>query len=456
MTTGAAEGKAVHSCRQDIWDDPVQWMADVLGVQLWARQAEIAEAVRDNPHVAVRSANAVGKSFLAACLTVWYLETQRPAYVVTTSSSWRGVQRVLWPEIRRAVRNARTELGGTLLRTEWRRDEKWGAFGVSADTPENFAGFRTSHGAFVIVDEASAIEPEIYEAIMGLTATGGSRVLMIGNPLRPSGSFYDAFRSDAWAHLHISALECPNVVEGRGVIPGLATRRWVEERKGEWGESSPAYQARVLGEFPEAGEDVLVPLHWVEAALAREAEPTGALRMGVDVARFGGDRTALLVRDEGAVRHLEWHTKEDTMTTAGRVLSTARERLIKARDIFVDDAGLGGGVTDRLRELGIAVTRVNFGERAIEPDRFANLRAESYWSLREALDPNGPTPLAIPRAYKAIAYECGMPRIGYTSRGQVKLESKDDIRKRLGRSPDLADALALTYAAPEPDIWVGG
>jgi len=430
--------------------DPVGWVHTALGVRLWEKQARIVEAVRDHPRVAVRSSNAVGKSFVAACLTAWYLETHTPGYVVTTSSSWRGVEKVLWPEIRRLVRGARVNLGGTLLKTEWQRGDRWGAFGVSADVPENFAGFRTERGVFVIVDEASAIEPEIMEAILGLMASADSKLLMIGNPLRPAGPFYEAFRSPGWETLHISALESPNVRAGREVIPGLATREWVEARRAEWGEDSPAWQARVLGEFPREGEDTLIPLAWVEAAMEREPQRRGELRMGVDVARYGSDRTAIVIRDDGAVRYIESHTKQSTMETTGRILALARDRGIPPESVFVDDSGLGGGVTDRLGEQGFCVNAVNFGAGAREPGRFANLRAECYWRLRDALNPEREDAVSIPRQFSALAHECTLPRIGYTSRGQVKLEDKDRIRRRHGRSPDLADALALTFAQGRP------
>ncbi len=443
--------------------DPVGWMGAALGVRLWRRQAQIVESVRDHPRVAVRSSNAIGKSFVAACLTAWYLETRSPGYVVTTSSSWRSVEKVLWPEIRRIVRGAPCSLGGTLLKTEWQRGDQWGAFGVSADVPENFAGFRTRNGVFVIVDEASAIEPEIMEAILGLMASADSRVLLIGNPLRPSGSFYEAFRSSAWKTLHVSALECPNVAAGREIIPGLATRSWVESRKKEWGEDSPAYQARVLGEFPDEGEDTLIPLSWIEVALERQSAicnlqsvRLGGLRMGVDVARYGSDRTAIVIRDCGAVRHVESHLKQSTMATAGRILSAMRHREIPPERVYVDDSGLGGGVTDRLREQGFRVQGVNFAGQARDAERFANVRAECYWNLRDALNPalaeaEADRLLSIPPEFSELAHECTLPRIGYTSRGQIKLEDKELIKRRHGRSPDLADALALTFAAGRPE-----
>ncbi len=456
------------------------------------KQSEVVEAVRDHPRVACYSSNAAGKSYTAARIAIAYLESHSPGYVVTTSSSWRGVDKVLWPEIRRALIYAPYQLGGTLLKTEWQRGPQWGAFGVSADVAENFAGFRTENGVLIIVDEASAIEQEIMDAINALAAGKDSRILLIGNPLRPSGPFYEACRSDNWHTLHISAMDTPNVAAGREVIPGLATREWVEDRKADWGENSPAYQARVLGEFPDMAEDTLIPLFWAEAAMerpihwykctkckyrevygelsdGRECSECGAtmepialdrsaLHMGVDIARGGSDRTVLLIRDDVAVRHVETHLHKSLMDTAGRVQRLADDWGVSPERVHLDDCGLGGGVTDRLLELDFGVHAVNFGAKAHDSKRFANSRAESYWGLRDALDPTRhEIPLAIPREYSALAHECTIARLAYKSTGQIKLESKDDIKKRLGRSPDEADALALTYvAAPIVDVFIPG
>lgn len=436
------------------WDNPAGWAYRALDVRLWSKQQQVLEALRDYPRVACRSSNAAGKSFVAAIAAIWYLQARVPSYVVTTSSSWTGVERVIWPEITQLVHNAPFDLSGQLLRTEWRLGEQWGAFGVSADTPENFAGFRTPRGVLVIVDEASAIREEIYDAIMGLTATEGSRVLMIGNPLRPEGPFYESFSSAAWHQIHISAFDTPNVRAGRNIIPGLATLEWIEERKLEWGVEHPAYLARVLGEFPEGTVNSVIPLMWAESALTRPVPGIiGEKWLGVDVARFGDDRTVLVLRDPLAVRHLETHTREDTMQTVGRVVNAMQTRNIPADHVMIDDTGLGGGVTDRLREMGHQVQAVNNGATASDKQQFANVRAESYWRLREALNPLGRDSLAIPEQYKALVYECASPTYHFTPKGQILLRPKSEIKKRLGRSPDLADALALTYAiVPDTSI----
>lgn len=431
------------------------WIAQALGIELWGRQAEILNAVRDHQLVAVRSGHAIGKSAAAACLVCAYLESHSPGYAITTASSWGGVEGILWPELRRIIRRAPYRLGGRLLQTEWQRGDQWKAWGVSTDEPENFSGFHNPGGTLVIVDEASALGPEIMEAIMGLMTSPTCRLLLIGNPLRPDGPFHDAFHSEAWETLVISSLESPNIVEGREVIPGLATREWLDARREQWGENSPTYAARVLGEFPESAEDVLIPLAWLDAAQKREAPEIdqASLLLGVDVARFGSDRTVLIVRDKHAVRHVEAHEKESTMETAGRVQVTARQFGIPASRVFVDDGGLGGGSVDRLNELGFGVNAINFGGKSEAPDQFANVRAGMYWNLRDALDPAKDDKLAIPPRFAKLAAECGVAEYEYTSRGQIILKSKDKIKAKLGRSPDLADALALTFAKPKAEAW---
>jgi len=432
--------------------DPVSWMANVLGVQLWDKQREIVNLVAKHDRVAVKSGHAVGKSFVSAALGLWYSECHCPSYVIYTSSSWANVEATTWPELHKMWSYAPYPLGGRMLTMRWDRGIQWRIFSVSPDKPENFAGFRAPHGTLIIVDEASDLQPEIMDAILGLTMSGESKILLIGNPLRPSGPFYEAFRSPTWATATISSYDVPNVIQDKEIIPGLATRKRIGELAVEYGgEDSPQYKARVLGEFPDLTADMLIPLSWIESALKRdypaEIDPLTKC-MGVDVAREGGDRIVFMIRDGRATRHIETYTHQSTMTTAGQVIRLATDHGIPPQRVFLDDAGVGGGVTDRLRELGFALTAVNFGCKANAPHRFANLRAECYWKLREWLDPKQAGHAgAIPAEHSALAHECGMPKMDFASHGQIKLEPKDNIKKRLGRSPDLADALAMTFAS---------
>ena len=235
--------------------DPVGWVNQQYGVELWSKQAEVIEAVRDHPRVVVPSCNAAGKSFVAACTAMWYSEAVYPSYVVITGASWTGIEKVVWPWIHRLHIRARHPQGGELHQFEWKRGVQWGIFSVSATEPERFAGFRTEAGVLVIVDEASSLDRMIFDAIMGLTASEGNKVLMIGNPLRTVGPFKDAWESPLWHRVSISALETPNVVHGREIIPGLATKQWIDERRVEWGENNAEYVARVLGQFPVTGQN---------------------------------------------------------------------------------------------------------------------------------------------------------------------------------------------------------
>jgi len=440
---------------------PVDFALEVLGVQLWSRQEEVLDAIETYDRVAVRSGHGVGKTFTAAIAACWFLAEHNPALVITTAPTFRQVREVLWSEIRRLW--WRTPWGrhkiGVVNQTEIRLSDNRRAFGFSTDDPQKLQGLHCENLLFV-VDEAGGVERDIFEAAYGMLTGDNAKALWIGNPILPQGAFYDAFRSPEWHGMAISCLECPNVTQRREVIPGLTTLAWVEGQKREWGADSPTYHARVLGEFPEGGEDVLIPLSWAEAALKRPVgdEMQGAIVMGVDVARFGSDRTAFCIRDKVAIRHIEKHVKLSTMETAGRVKALAARWRIKPENIHIDDTGVGGGVTDRLRELGLKVDGVKFGAAAVESEKFADVRAEMYWAMREAVRPDSEHPIGIALATDSqnVVQEISTSRYGYTSRGQIRIESKDDIRKRLGRSPDLADAAALTFRArrPEPMVWV--
>lgn len=227
---------------------------------------------------------------------------------------------------------------------------------------------------------------------------------------------------------------------------------------------------RMAGEGPPHGGRA-------SAGPAYGGNVAGALRMGVDVARYGSDRTVLALADGAALRELHSATGLSTMETAGRIIALARARGVRPERVAVDDTGVGGGVTDRLRELGWHVTAVQAAGRA--QGNFANRRAELFWALREALDPAGPQPLALAveecggvgvwgrggngndngngKNGEALIQELSAIHYGFNSRGEIQVEGKDAIRARLGRSPDLADAVSLVMALPAksapPRVW---
>ena len=436
--------------RRDQWpNDPVGFAKHELGAKPWKKQAEILEAVRDNPRVAVRSCNGSGKTFIAAHAVLWWLMSFPDALAITTAPTEHQVRDVLWREIRRVYHGSEHLIQGKLLRTSLELGDKHYAQGLSTNTPERFQGFHEGHILFV-VDEASGVREGIFEAIEGSMTSEHAKMLLLGNPTSLSGYFYEAFhrRRSLWQTIHISALKTPNVAEGKVIIPSLVTPKWVDDAKVNWGEDSPMYQIRVLGDFPSESEDTLISLKIIESAVegkdpASDSDIEGdeQVEVGVDVARFGSDRTVVCVRQGDRVIDIASYSKKDTMETAGLVNACVHR--YSPAHVRIDVIGVGAGVVDRLKELGVpGVTGVNVAQRATNPEHFANLKAELYDGLRERFQQGR---IRIPGDQKLIS-ELASIRYSFTSSGQTRLEDKDNLRGRGLPSPDMADALMLAFA----------
>lgn len=449
--------------------DPVEFVTKILGVTPWSKQIEILEAVRDYPRTAVRSCHGAGKSFIAGQVILWFLYSFCPSIVLSTAPTWRQVEKLIWKEVRASYRKAKIPLGGNLLpkRPEIQIiQDEWYAIGLSTNEPDRFQGFHEEN-ILVVVDEAAGVPEDIFEAIEGVLTSKHARLLLLGNPTSVGGTFYNAFRVPGWKTIAISAFDTPNFtvfgitdkdiandtwegkITGEFPHPKLITPAWVADKYKRWGPNSPAYQARALGQFPAEGEDTLIPLAWIEAAMARwgEVPEDEPVEIGVDVARFGSDKTVIATRRGRKVLPLKVYAKQDTMETVGRVI--AEQRDAKASTIKVDVIGIGSGVVDRLKEQRYPVIGINVAEAAMDTEKFANLRSELWWGLRERLDPNpkvNPDPIALPSDDELLADLSGI-KYKIDSRGRIQVESKDDMKKRLGRSPDRGDAVVLAFAS---------
>ena len=443
----------------DRYIPPLDFASDVLRVKLWSKQREVLAALPEQPRVAVKSGNGLGKGFCAAVAVLWFLHCHDPAIVLSTAPTFRQVRHILWCQIRRLYRPARDELGGKILHTRWELADDRYAMGLSAESADDFQGFH-SPNMFIVVDEAEGVSEEIYEAIEAVMTSAEPRLLLIGNPTTVSGAFHRAFHQER--HLYhtitISALDSPNVQAKKVVVPGLTSAKWVEERKQTWGEENPIYQARVLGEFPDQAEDTLIRLSDIESAAGREelmtAEASASAAspmvvLAVDVARFGSDRSVILRRRGNTVEEIKTFREMDTMQLTGRVNAAIRDS--KPDRVCVDEIGVGAGVVDRLREEGHRVRAINVARRARQPDLFANVRAEGYWHLRELFSTGQ---IDIPADNQLIG-ELAALRYSYDSQGRVLIESKDSIRQRGLPSPDKADALMLAFleAPRKPRLW---
>lgn len=434
----------VERCQRD----PEFFQREVLGWDPWEKQVEIAKSVRDHKKTAVKSCHDSGKTADAARIGLWFLYSFQPSIVLTTAPTFRQVEELLWREIRGAYNKSRIPLGGEMYRTpKLNLDDDWFALGLSTDDPEKFQGFH-SVNILLIGDEAAGVPEDIFIAADTSLTTANARELLIGNPSSTSGRFYNAFHSkrDLYNCIHISAFTTPNFTEGKVVRPYLITPEWVEEKRKEWGEDSPLYQIKVLGEFPEATVDTVIALAWLEAAAQRSLDAGGeAPEIGYDVARFGDDMTSLAIRQGPVLLHLESHSQRDTMWTAGRCIELRRQW--KAVSIKVDDTGLGGGVTDRLKEQGEPVVPVNAGEKPLDPERYPDLRSELWFMMADRAREGRLDTSRIPEGQRSVLEaQLTAPKYKLDSSGRRVVEKKSETKKRLGRSPDDADAVILAFA----------
>ncbi len=449
--------------------DPVAFAVDVLGTKPWTKQEEILLAIRDHPLVTVRSSHGVGKTWTAAAALLWFIYSHQPSLVLSTAPTARQVESLLWSEVNRLWRKARQTLPGRCLNVRLQAGLGQEALGLTTTEPERFAGWHCEH-LLVIVDEASGVPDSLFEVLHGTLTSAHCRLLLIGNPTKSHGQFHGSHRSEAWLKLKMSATDTPNFTPGWEVggdpsddktsHPWLVMPSWVRARAKEWGEDSDPYRVRVLGEFPVMSSDALIALEWVESAQGRTIPPLSSQGgshqaervMGVDVARYGDCETVIAVREGDNLTAITSWQGQDLMATCGRILAEIRMRPVDR--IVVDVVGLGAGLLDRLLELqsgdearllgNLEVHPFSSGERPThDPDHCSSRRDEAYWALRGRLK-DGEIAFACETG-PLLGQLCAL-KYGFTSRGQVKIESKDDLRKRKVASPDWADAVALCFA----------
>jgi hypothetical protein len=263
--------------------------------------------------------------------------------------------------------------------------------------------------------------------------------LLLGNPVRSSGFFYDTHNRLAgdWVTMKVSCADSPRVSEA-----------YIEEMKARYGEESNAYRIRVLGEFPKSDEDTVIPMELLDLAMNRdvEASPYAPLVWGLDVARFGSDRSALCKRRGNAVTEpIKTWKNLDLMQLTGAVVAEFEILPPSERptEILVDSIGLGAGVVDRLRELNLPARGINVSESPAMGTTYRNLKAELWYKAKSWLEARD---CRLPKDELLIA-ELATVRYSFTSNGKIQIEGKDEIRKRGLASPDKADAFCLTFAS---------
>jgi len=445
--------------------DPVGWTESRLGEFLWSKQVVIMEAVVGHRHVAVHSAHDTGKSFDASRLVAWWLDSHPigQAFAVTTAPTQPQVNAILWREIRRAHRKGELD-GRTTLDAQWYMGEdELVAFGRKpadyTDPEDAKARFQGIHAKYVLVilDEAAGIPAWLWDAVESLATNEHSRVLAIGNPDDPSSEFAKVCApGSGWHTIHVSAYDTP-AFTGEDVpqelLDVLVSPLWVEERRRKWGEESPLFQSKVLGVFPEIGDDTLIPPSWILQAQEQDLSGQALVKgqFGADVAREGPDETVVYWNRGGMVRLAYSARKQKTTRTTGAFSKLVRDTH-KEVPIVVDAIGIGAGVSDSLEEQGLPVMPYVSSEQPWNTVRFVNRRAESYWDLRTKFEQGL---VDLDPLDEDLAAQLGSIKYFLTSRGKIQIESKDDMKKRGLPSPDRADALVMAVSVPA-SLWPKG
>lgn len=438
-------------------DDPIAFFDEVLGFRPWAKQAEIAIALRDGDLVTVVSANGVGKTKIAAACALWFWRTRdRGARVILTSATAMHVARALWGEVRELYFGAKRPLGGTIAQiasTGLRDDDGRELFGITAERPEAFQGIRARE-LMIVADESSGIADTIYMAAQA-NLSGGGKLLTIGNGMRSSGWFAETHKDESFARFQISALDSPNIKANAIVVPGLVNAAWVHARELEWGHSSPFWKIRVCGEFVSLVEGALFTPELIAESEQRWAStpPTGRLVIGVDCAGQSGHGDESVFVSRRGKRVIRIHPKRGV--SPEHHVAIVRGMIVEDRGdsrdlplVVLDQAGnvgatVFGAFTSALQATGgteFQLEGVRGGERAkYKSSDIHQRRDELFFGLLDWMRDGG----AIPCDTKLEA-ELSLIATDATVRGLSKVTPKDHLRGLLKRSPDRADALALS------------
>ena len=426
---------------------PALFVEEVLGNKPDPWQRELMDAVaKGHRRLSVASGHGCGKSTAASWLMLHYLLTRYPCKIVVTAPTTNQLYDALMSELKSWIKQLPDSLQ-ELLEVKAERVELKAspteAF-VSArvsrsETPESLAGVH-SDNVLLVADEASGIADTIFQAASGSMSGHNATTLLLGNPLRSSGFFYDTHHklSSDWWYTRVDCHDSPRV--SKEFISEMATR---------FGERSNQFRVRVEGKFPLTDDDVVIGMELIESATTRDVALTKSqpITWGFDVARFGTDASALCKRQGNTVLEpIKTWRNLDLMELTGRLVAEyegIEDVLQRPTEILIDSIGLGSGVVDRAMELGLPVRGINVSEAPSMTGTYRNLRAELWYRARDWFAKKD---CFLPNDINLIN-ELAMVRYKFTSNGKLQIESKDEIKKRsAGRSPDLADAFVLTFA----------
>lgn len=419
--------------------------------KLWSKQEEVLWSVRKNKRTAVRSGNTVGKSFIAASVVMDWLFTKKPSKVITTASSWKQVEEILWKEIRVAAARSKWPIETVPLNTAWNFSDEHFAIGISTDTPVNMQGFHSPH-LLVLIDEASGIAPEIADMIEALHPEA---ILAIGNPLESTGWFAECFTSDRWHKITIGCEDCVQWQEKNQNIPGLVTREWIKDMADLHGIKSAWYRVHVLGLPPEQDEFALIERQWVDRArkgldadglpLDEEHEDDEVRIVPFDIAsKHGENETVLGYRYGHTTKTLKGYRKQTSTWIRDQVQSMYSK--LEANVVVHDADGLGESMSEQLSESHVPSIEFHGGyaQKAMS-GKFKNLRSQFYWIVAKKFE-KGLYNLKHmdEKDFDVLRSQlCGIRVKPEDGMGRFQIETKEDMLSRGIKSPDYADCFMM-------------
>ena len=455
--------------------EPVEWVRAMFEVNPTPQQKELLDGYAEpGAKVTVRSGHGTGKTGGLAWIILHFLTFMNVAHdptclngdtkVACTAPSGHQLMDLLWPEVMKWLgkmrppfaspfRQVGEEIRYLTGKTVAGKPEARVAVARTSrkENPEALQGFHATNLLFLI-DEASGVPDEVYEVAEGALSTPMSKVIMTSNPTKVTGYFYNSHHGQMldFKRLHFSCLDSP-----------LVSQAYIDNMLKKYGENSPIYQVRVLGNFPKANANSLIAMEWVQQAYDREdMEAHGECVAALDVGR-GGDPSALVIR-KGRVytKVLRWYT-DDTMEIVGHVFDLWKDDAFET--LYVDSVGVGGPVADRLRQKGVPTFDVNVAQSAsFKGDKYMRLRDQLWWEMRDKFH-DGVVSIARdacdPQMMEDFFAELTILEYGLTTTNKIKVESKDDLKKRLGKygqSPNMADAAMMCEAAGAVGIRQGG
>lgn len=493
--------KLIKMWRND-WN---KFVRDAFGVCLDKEQQEILSSVQYNPRTSVASGTARGKDFVAACAAMCFLyltpkwgrnnlgnvQLMENTKVALTAPTDRQVKNIMMPEVSRLFNKAKQKgivLPGKLnTQSINTNDKEWFLTGFKADehNHEAWSGFHAVHTMFVIT-EATGISDDTFSAIEG-NLQGDSRILVVFNPNTTVGYAARSQKGNRWAKFQLNSLSAPNVKEKKTIISGQVDYEWVVDKienwctpiskeevkaefddfefEGRWYRPEDLFRKKVLGKFPKVADDVLVPQQWIELAQKRWKQCNGKQQpnndpaiLGADIAGMGRDCSVFCERKGDWVSEFIVHNsggQADHMEMAGKIVYERKRN--PQMYVSIDTIGEGAGVYSRCLELDNKqyIISCKYSEGAKDKNgkeltdltgqyTFTNMRAYLHWCVRDWLDPKNNTGAMLPPDDKFLE-ETTEIRWSFRSDGKIYIEPKEDIKKRIGRSPDRFDALANTF-----------